>query len=50
MEVVKNNYEKKTVEKNHHLHQLKNIIKNDFLEGNCFYYHGTLELFEDLCT
>jgi hypothetical protein len=35
-----------------YLYDLKNIIiaNNSELEGNCFYYHGTLQLFPELYT
>jgi len=50
MDFVKIEYESKNNEKEIYLNDLKNIVIdcNDNLEGNCFYYHQTLNIFPEL--
>ena len=50
MDFIKPDYESKNEEKQIYLDDLKNIIlqTNSPLEGNCFYYHSSLDLFQDL--
>ena len=50
MDLIKSEYESKNDEKQIYLDNLKNIIikSNDSLEGNCFYYHATLNVFSEL--
>jgi hypothetical protein len=47
---LKNEYESKNDEKKLLLDDLKNIIikSNSLLEGNCFYYHNTINIFPEL--
>jgi len=49
-EELRKEYESKNVEKNIYLDDLKNIIAQNGskLEGNCFYYHETLNLYPEL--
>jgi hypothetical protein len=48
--LLESEYESKDVEKISYLLDLENIIKNTHtpLEGNCFYYHTTLDVFPEL--
>jgi hypothetical protein len=50
MDLIKIEYENKNNEKEFYLNDLKNIVIdcNDNLEGNCFYYHQTLNIFPEL--
>ena len=50
MDFIKMEYESKNDEKQIHLDNLKNIIINSNVpfEGNCFYYHETLNIFPEL--
>ena len=50
MDFIKSEYESKNNLKDIYLDDLKNIItnSNSSLEGNCFYYHGTLNVFPQL--
>jgi hypothetical protein len=50
MDFVRLDYESKNDEKQIYLEDLKNIIinSNTPLEGNCFYYHATLDIFPEL--
>ena len=50
MDLIKSEYESKKDEKQIYLDDLRNIIMNcsSYLEGNCFYYHGGLNIFPDL--
>jgi hypothetical protein len=50
MDFIKSEYESKNDEKEMYLEDLKNIIirSNVHFEGNCFYYHGTLNRFPEL--
>jgi hypothetical protein len=50
MDLVKIEYESKNNKKEIYLNDLKNIVINcnDNLEGNCFYYHETLNIFPEL--
>jgi len=50
MDFIKIEYESKNDEKQIHLENLKNIIikSNVPFEGNCFYYHETLNIFPEL--
>jgi len=50
MDFIKIEYESKNDEKQIHLENLKNIIikSNVHFEGNCFYYHDTLNIFPEL--
>ena len=50
MDLIKSEYESKNVEKQIYLDDLKKIIvkSNSSLEGNCFYYHTTLNVFPKL--
>jgi hypothetical protein len=50
MDLIKTEYENKNNEKEFYLNDLKNIVINcnDNLEGNCFYYHQTLNIFPEL--
>jgi hypothetical protein len=50
MDFIKMEYESKNDEKQIHLDNLKNIIikSNVPFEGNCFYYHETLNIFPEL--
>ena len=50
MDFVKSDYESKNAEKQNYLDDLSQIIinSNSSLEGNCFYYHTTLDLFSQL--
>lgn len=50
MDVIKSEYESKNEEKLVYLDDLKNIVinSNSSLEGNCFYYHNTLNTFPEL--
>jgi len=52
MDLIKTEYESKKDEKQIYLDDLKNIIinSNASLEGNCFYYHATLNEFTNLYT
>lgn len=52
MDLVKLEYESKNQEKIVYLNNLKQIIinSNSILEGNCFYYHATLNEFSELYT
>lgn len=51
IELIKD-YEDKNIIKNQYLDDLKNIIlnSNSLLEGNCFYHHTTLNIYDDLYT
>jgi len=50
MDFIKSDYENKNDEKKLYLNDLKNIIikTKGYLEGNCFYYHTTLDLYPEL--
>jgi len=50
MDFIKADYESKNDEKKMYLEDLKNIVidSNVSLEGNCFYYHTTLDVFPEL--
>jgi hypothetical protein len=50
MELIQQEYNNKNDEINKYLNDLSQIIINskDELEGNCFYYHKTLNLFQNL--
>jgi len=50
MDLTKSEYESKNSEMEIYLNDLSNIIKNSNtpLEGNCFYYHQTLNKFPEL--
>jgi hypothetical protein len=50
MDLIKTEYENKKDEKNNYLEDLKTIIGNSnaSLEGNCFYYDTTLDIFPEL--
>jgi 3D (Asp-Asp-Asp) domain-containing protein len=50
MDFVKQEYQMKTNERNVYLEDLKNIIiqTSNYLEGNCFYHHMTLNEFPEL--
>ena len=50
MDLVKTEYESKNDEKTIYLNDLENIIikSNASLEGNCFYYHSTINIFPEL--
>lgn len=50
MDFIKTEYESKNEEKQIYLDDLKNIILNSksVLEGNCFYYHTTLNNYPEL--
>uniref|UniRef100_A0A6C0JKB7 Methyltransferase n=1 Tax=viral metagenome TaxID=1070528 RepID=A0A6C0JKB7_9ZZZZ len=50
MDFIKSEYENKNNEKQNYLEDLKKIIinSNSTLEGNCFYYHESLNEFSDL--
>ena len=50
MDFIKPEYESKNDERQMHLMNLENIIteSNVPFEGNCFYYHDTLNLFSEL--
>jgi hypothetical protein len=47
---IKSEYESKNKERQIYLDDLKNIVinSNSLLEGNCFYYHATLDEFPEL--
>jgi hypothetical protein len=50
MDFIKSEYESKNDEKRIYLADLENIIikSNVLFEGNCFYYHNTLNVFPEL--
>jgi len=50
MDFIKSEYESKNDEKQIYLNDLKNIVinSNSYLEGNCFYYHTTVDEFPEL--
>jgi len=50
MDLIKLEYESKNQEKQVYLDDLKNIVinSNSPLEGNCFYYHNTIDEFHEL--
>lgn len=50
MDVIKSEYESKNQEQNVYLNDLEQIIRNSnsTLEGNCFYYHESLNKFPEL--
>jgi hypothetical protein len=50
MDFIKSEYESKSEEKKIYLDDLKQIVinSNSTLEGNCFYYHSTLNDFPEL--
>jgi hypothetical protein len=50
MDYIKSEYESKTLEIQKYLEDLKKIViaSNACLEGNCFYYHTTLNEYPDL--
>ena len=50
MDFIKSDYESKTDEKNVYLDGIRNIVcnSNASLEGNCFYYHGSLHDYPEL--
>jgi len=50
MDFIKPDYDNKNNEKQLYLHDLKTIIIecNEYIEGNCFYYHGTLNEYHEL--
>jgi len=52
MDFIKPEYENKTNERQIYLNDLEQIIRNSnsSLEGNCFYYHGSLNLYPELYT
>jgi hypothetical protein len=52
MELIQQEYESKNKEKEQYLNDLSQIVlnSNTLLEGNCFYYHQTLQLFNNLYT
>jgi hypothetical protein len=52
MDSINSEYESKNNDKQIYLNDLRNIVinSNSYLEGNCFYYHGTLNEFPELYT
>jgi hypothetical protein len=52
MDFIKPEYENKANERQIYLNDLEQIIRNSnsSLEGNCFYYHGSLNLYPELYT
>jgi len=50
MDFIRSQYESKNDEKQIYLNDLRNIVinSNSYLEGNCFYYHATLNEFPEL--
>lgn len=50
MDFIKSEYESKNDEKQVYLDDLKNIVikSNSYLEGNCFYYHQTINAYPEL--
>jgi hypothetical protein len=52
MDEIQQEYESKNAEKQKYLDDLRTVVinSNELLEGNCFYYHTTIQIYPELYT